>query len=241
MNNWNKEEIKALFDLVENFKTQNKTRIDAFTLHAQKYNRKPLSVRNFYYKQVDQFLQDKALKQQMDINLQKHQKNNYAKFSPNQVDKLLNHIKLQKKQGKSVRGACLEMSHGDIKTLTRLQNKYSAVRRKSNQKLEQANIINFPQQQKTPQQKLTDAEIQSLFLGLVNLIKKSAQVTAEQNQTAEKQKLSLVITNTTALMQQKNQKIEMLLKENKKLSANVVSLKQKLEQLRSNFVEKINV
>ena len=57
----------------------------------------------------------------------------------------------------------------------------------------------------------------------------------------EREKLSVVVRNTTLKMQQKNEKIDMLLAENQKLTKQVLCLKTKLEQMRSSFLEKIKI
>ncbi len=252
---WNDQEVKALFSLVEDFKKQNKTLLEAFSVHAQKFDRKPLSVRNFYYQKCDEILENQDLQRKLDINIKLHQKNNFAKFDERQTDKLLAFIKKRQQEGKSVRSACMELSNNDAKMLVRLQNKYRAEKQKQVEKQSSknslrteniatknsSNIISFPVEQKLVPQKLTDAEIQSLFLGLVNLIKKSTKQTMIEDIEKEREKLSVVVRNTTLEMQQKNEKIDMLLAENQKLTKQVLCLKTKLEQMRSSFLEKIKI
>lgn len=252
---WNEAEIKSLFKLVEKFKNENKSLLDAFSEHAKNFNRKPLSVRNFYYQKCDEILNSQALQKKFDINIKLHQKNNFAKFDDRQTQKLINFIKNRISQGKSVRSACMELANNDAKLLVRLQNKYRSETQKSQNLQKNStltdknsknlktidNIISFPVEQKLLPQKLTDAEIQSLFLGLVNLIKKSTLASVEEKTMSEREKLSLAIRTTTVELEQKNDKIEKLLEENQKLSKQVLSLKDKLKELRMSFVEKINV
>lgn len=259
-NTWNNEEIKQLFNTVENFKKQNKSLLDAFSQHAHEFNRKPLSVRNFYYLKVDEILHDKKLVDQFNINVELHQKNNFAKFDERQTQKLLNYIKSRTKNGKSVRSACLEIVGNDAKQLVRLQNKYRLeINKEKNQKTEKNqqkstnfanfseknsknqqkipnNLINFPVEQKLIPQKLTDAEIQSLFLGLVKLVKKSTLLDVEDEIKKEQEKLSVIIRKSTIEICEKNQKIEHLLGENKKLSSEVLKLKNKLEEMRTSLI-----
>lgn len=253
-NTWNNEEIKQLFNTVEKFKKQNRSLLDAFSQHAHEFNRKPLSVRNFYYLKVDEILHDKKLVDQFNINVELHQKNNFAKFDERQTQKLLNYIKSRTKKGKSVRSACLEIVGNDAKQLVRLQNKYRLeINKEKNQKkstnfanfseknskIQQKipnNLINFPVEQKLIPQKLTDAEIQSLFLGLVKLVKKSTLLDVEDEIKKEQEKLSVIIRKSTIEICEKNQKIEHLLGENKKLSSEVLKLKNKLEEMRTSLI-----
>lgn len=256
--NWNEQETKALFKLVEEYKKKHKPLLDAFCAHAKKFNRKTLSVRNFYYQKCDEVLNSENLQKKLNINIDMHQKNNFAKFDQRQTDKLLEFIKKRQRQGVSVRKACMEMANNDATMLVRFQNKYEQEKRKKMKDTKKSetsakkekdiknfknptNVISFPVEQKLVSQKLTDAEIQSLFLGLVNLIKKSAKQNLLDETNMERQKLSLVIRDTTIQMQQKNEKIERLLSENQKLSKQVLSLKSKIQELRAGYVEKINL
>ncbi len=47
---WGKEEIKNLIDTVSEMRQHNKSLMCAFVVHADKYNRSPNTVKNFYYK-----------------------------------------------------------------------------------------------------------------------------------------------------------------------------------------------
>lgn len=259
-NGWQKEEVQNLFRVVEEYKAKGKSLLDAFEFHAQKYNRKALSVRNFYYLKVDKFIHNQTLSKQFKINIQLHQKNNFAKFDERQTQKLLEYIKKRTSEGKSVRGACVEIVGNDAKKLVRMQNKYRLeMNRKKMQKMQKNtknsskndffsekipknqqkssnNLINFPVEQKLLPQKLTDAEIQSLFLGLVKLVKKSTLSTIEDEIKSEQEKLSVIIRKSAVEINQKNEKIEKLLNENKKLSTQVLSLKHKLEELRTSLI-----
>lgn len=259
-NGWEKQEVQSLFKLVEEFKSKGKSLLDAFEVHAKKYDRKPLSVRNFYYIKVDEFMHNQNLSKQFEINIKLHQKNNFAKFDERQTKKLLEYIKKRTKEGKSVRGACVEIVGNDAKNLVRMQNKYRLeMNREKNKKTQKNskilqkndvfgekngkneqnsknNLISFPVEQKLLPQKLTDAEIQSLFLGLVKLVKKSTLLSIEEEIKNEQEKLSVVIRKSTVEINQKNEKIEKLLSENKKLSTQVLTLKSKLEELRTSLI-----
>ena len=90
------------------------------------------------------------------------------------------------------------------------------------------NIISFPVEQKLIPQSLSEAEIQSLFVGLAKLVKKSALAEMEEKMKLEREKISIVVRKSTIEIGQKAEKIEKLLDENKKLSKQVLVLKEKL-------------
>ena len=46
---WSNQEVKELFNQVEQTKKSGRPLKDAFSAHAERYTRKPNSVRNYYY------------------------------------------------------------------------------------------------------------------------------------------------------------------------------------------------
>ena len=46
---WSNQEVKELFNQVEQTKKSGRPLKDAFIAHAERYTRKPNSVRNYYY------------------------------------------------------------------------------------------------------------------------------------------------------------------------------------------------
>lgn len=99
------------------------------------------------------------------------------------------------------------------------------------------NVISFPVEQKLIPQHLSEAEIQSLFVGLAKLIKKSALAEMEEKINLEREKISVMIRRSTIEIGQKAEKIDELLSENEKLSKQIIALKQKLEEMRSSYVK----
>ena len=177
---WDNSEVKELFDVVEDYKTKNKSLKLAFAIHAQKYGRKPNSVRNYYYHEVDNLKSDDKRLSSLGINLQLHEKTNVVYFSPEEEEELLNDIDEMVKKGVSVRKACLTLSGGDINQMLRFQNKYRNYLAKNKKEYETnlqteekvmpSNVVTFKKMSKT----LTDSEVQSLFMGLVRLVKRTA-------------------------------------------------------------------
>jgi len=181
---WENNEVKELFTVVENYKQKNKSLREAFQAHAEKYGRKPNSVRNYYYHEVDNLkVDDKRLKN-LGINLDNHNKTNIIYFSQEEEEKLMQDIDKMVKSGVSVRKACYNLSQGDVGQMLRFQNKYRNYLAKNNNKKEikpeideNSNIIMF---KKVQQRTLSDMEVQSLFMGLVRLVKKTAIEESEE-------------------------------------------------------------
>lgn len=179
---WKNSEVKELFSVVEDFKKQNKSLREAFLAHAEKYGRKPNSVRNYYYHEVDNLKEDERRLKNLGINLDKHNKTSIIYFSQEEEEKLMHDIDKMVKSGVSVRKACYTLSGGDVGQMLRYQNKYRNYLAKNTQKAssslgKDSNIIQF---KKVQQRTLSEEEVQSLFIGLVRLVKKSAIEESEE-------------------------------------------------------------
>ena len=254
---WSDEEIKELMQVVEKHKKANGSLLDAFEEFAQKNSRQTLSVRNFYYKKIDELTKNAELQKKFNVNISLHQKNNFAKFDERQTQKLLDYIKKRTKEGGSVRSACLELSNNDATKMIRFQNKYifetkklkeknasknsSSVLKQTQKQLQNEvcseNLIKFPVEVKNKPEALTDGEIQSLFLGLVRLIKNSAKLSVEEENKKQRENISLLLTKRDAELGQKKMMIENLENENENLCKKVLMLKQKLEELRATHLK----
>ena len=182
---WKNQEVKDLFKAVETIKDQNKSLKDAFFSHAKKYARKPNSVRNYYYMEVDRLKNDAKRLARLNIDLNKHKKNEIVYFSDKEQDKLLQDIDSLVKSGQSVRSACLKLSNGDISLMLRYQNKYrNYLAKQKPEDHSEGNIIKFAKKKTL----ISESELQALFMGLVRLVKRSAEETAnaKNNEALEK-------------------------------------------------------
>lgn len=215
---WNDDEVKALFEQVEKCKTEQTALQEAFILHAKAYGRKPNSVRNYYYKEVDNLSGDESRRKRLGLDLSAHGKTHFVSFEKVQEEELFEKIEELVSQGQSVRSACLTLSGGDLSKMTRYQNKYQNMKRKIE---EHAKIIPFKNKQT-----LTDADINSLFLGLVRLIKKSAQeqVGNESNQLLKKALADL--TKRTTELELLRGEFEMMKKQNQDLLLRLEKIKK---------------
>ena len=182
---WNDDEVASLFADVEECKQNRKALKHAFEKHANAFGRKLNSVRNYYYQEVENLKDDKNRCKNLKIDLKKHTKNHFLPF--NEKDKqVLAKVDDLVKSGSSVREACKSLSGGDVLLMTRLQNKYQNTKRSRRD-----NVIMFRKNKKN----LTESEINSLLMGLVKLIKKTAVEDYIESKRAEKE-------NATELLRQ---------------------------------------
>ena len=242
---WENDEVKQLFEVVEKIKKENKPLKIAFELHANKYDRKPNSVRNYYYHEVDNLEKDKKRLGEIGVNLKKHTKSEIRYFSDEEEKELMDKIDKEVKQGISVRKACLNLSGGDIEKMLRYQNKYRNFISKKKEKgsEESDKIIKFSKRKIA----ITDDEIKALFMGIVKLVKRS---TAEEIALHAKDELNGTKNELRRVISQLNSKeneIELLKKEflkikeeNELLSKNIMKERSnKAERLRKKLEQKI--
>ncbi len=217
---WNDEEVKSLFNEVEYCKNNQQALRMAFVLHAKKFKRKPNSVRNYYYKEVDNLASNEKRCKSLGIELEKHQKTHFVAFDEKEEEKLLNDVSEMVANGKSVRAACQILSGGNLSLMTRLQNKYQ------NSKKKESNVIPFRQKQKL----LTENDINSLFMGLVKLIKKTAIEDFMEKTKLEKQSSSFLLKKAFLDLNKKDKQIADLRADFEKLKEENKTLLTQLEK-----------
>lgn len=125
----------------------------------------------------------------------------------------------------------------DIKNFDKITNDFD----KPKENITSENVLSFPSNKPRNYAKLTDLEIQSLFSGLVNLIKKSTETQIQENIKNEQNKLSVVVRNTAIELNKKEEHIDKLLLENKKLTSKVLALQEKIDKLRISQIKKIDL
>lgn len=257
LSRWKDEEVKALFNMVEKYKIENKSLLHAFSEYAKLYGRKKNSVRNYYYQELNNLAKDNERCKSLDINIEKHKTNTINAFSELETRKIIKEILRLKCLGNSVRKACLTLAEGNVELMVRYQNKYRSVL-KSNANLigklleelkrdglnvaepkpATSNIIQF----KRPQQKsLDDKDINALFLGLIKLVKKTATENVEKKLSSELdfsnstlRKTLVKLSNTTQELNEAKLEKNRLLSENNKLKEENKNLKSEI----ANFLNK---
>lgn len=229
---WKDEEVKKLFCHVEQCTQGGKTLSEAFASYALISGRKPNSVRNYYYAELSALEQDSAKQKALGIDLKKHPKTVPNFFSAQETEQCMNQINQLVEKGYSVRKACLTLAGGDVAKMVRLQNKYRTMQKKQQPQQLPTNIISMPQ--KT--MRLTDAEINSLFLGLVKLIKTSAKQELGLAIKKETENANAALRQALVNISNKEQQYARLKKSFDLLKAENQKLDEKLKQLRSEQV-----
>lgn len=218
---WSDEEVKSLFLEVEKCKDENLPLREAFSIHAKKFGRKQNSVRNYYYADVENLKNDKNRLSRLGISLNKHEKAHFKKFEKGEEENLLRQIKNFQKSGISVRQACEKLSGGDLAVMTRLQNKYQNLTKRK----VPDNIIAFKKERL-----LTESDINSLFMGLVKLIRKAAVDELMEKTRIEKESSAYLLKRAFIDLNKKDKQITALRAEFENLKHENKELLEKIEE-----------
>lgn len=231
---WGNEEVKDLFETVEKVKEKNQSLRVAFSLHAQKYERKPNSVRNYYYHEIDNLKKDRKRLGEIGIDLSKHEKFEIKYFSHDEENMLMDKIDKEVQNGVSVRKACFNLSGGNAELMLRYQNKYRNFVAKEKPK-EENNIIKFTKKRTT----LTDGELQALFLGLVRLVKKNAVEEVGEKANIELRKAIVSLENKEREFDKLKTEFLKIKEENARLIDSLnTSRSEKAEKLKQKLLSK---
>jgi hypothetical protein len=201
---WEDSEIKSQFNCMLKTKKSNKSLLEGFREFAKKTKRKANSVRNYYYLEIENLSKDSERAKKLGINLSAHNVQHTDKFSDKETEQLVTEILRLKCLGFSVRKACLKLANNSAEEMLRYQNKFRSVMNNnknlytkclmslkknglSNPKFEKQieKNENVVYMKKPEVQKLTDEDMNSLFLGLVKLVKKNAIENIEKNLISE--------------------------------------------------------
>lgn len=116
---WSEAEKAMLADAVKKADESGASLRSVFEETGERLNRKPNSVRNFYYLQ---------LRNQEGAGMQRAVP--FVTFTEEEIHGLVKRILLGKSRGKSVRACVMEMADGDKAAMLRYQNKYRSVLKK---------------------------------------------------------------------------------------------------------------
>lgn len=247
---WKDEEVKELFDFIENGRKNNVPLIKLFSQYAHLTGRKPNSVRNYYYIELEALQEDESRTKKLGIDLSIHKKNDQKEFSDDETRELVMKILQMTSKGISVRKACLTLANGDITQMVRFQNKFRTVVVKQKELFDEClsklqtkdtkyvskrpdNVIAF----RNNKTSLTDSDINSLFLGLVKLVKKQATEQATKNQEIEITRANNMLRKTLVSLRQKEDEIKSLQKNFKLLSKENEKLSEEIKMLRGKNAE----
>lgn len=249
---WNIEEIKSLILAVKG--NTNKNLLKVFEEYAKNTNRNTFSVRNFYYRLIEETNVNKDVSNILEKNgLLKLLKTNH--FSESETEKLL--YALLKDEGISVRRACRKLAKNDEKLSIRMQNKYrNALKtqpelvskiledlRSKNIKTRNVSLNNILELPKQTTNTISQQEIQALFMGLVRLVKKSAQEEFECQLVDEVKSVNNQLQNSLIDLRRKEILVAELQEQNKILTHKLKLLENNLSNTQHtmlNHYSKIN-
>ena len=199
---WKDSEVKELFNLIENYRDKNASLLSAFSEYAKLSGRKRNSVRNYYYQELAELQKNSARAKSLKIDTSKHLITTSTLFSEFETKEILTKILRMNSTGISIRKACLTLAENDINKMVRYQNKYRSVLKNNPELIEdikkelKTNTKEIPNNvvylKKQETKCISESDINSLFLGLIKLVKKSAAESVERKILAD-----LEVSNST--------------------------------------------
>lgn len=245
---WNDKEVKKLFLMVEKTKQENSSLLDAFRSYAKKTNRKPNSVRNYYYQEISLLRNNPERAKALGIDVSLHEINNSNKFSKDETKKLVKAILRQKCMGVSVRKACLNLAKNDVNKMVRYQNKFRSIAKFDKElynqcftELKEEGLVNKEEKKgsnviymkKQPERKLSDEDVNSLFLGLIKLVKKTAVEDVEKELSSEAEFANSTLRKTLTKLAVAEKTIDTLSEKLEMAELNINSLQEENMQLKT--------
>ena len=250
---WTDEEVIKLFRFIEDGKKQNHNLSGMFSLYAKLTNRKPNSVRNYYYAELNELENNKERRENLGIDISLHQKVEQKEFTEDETENLVLEILRLTSKGISVRKACMQLADGDIDKMVRLQNKFRAVVVKNKSLYEKCleklnmevpnkrqakpnNVVSFV----NPKNLLSDSDINSLFMGLVKLVQKQTEERAIRENGGIGEKANEALKRMIIKINEKEKEIKNLQKLFRLESLKNQKLNIEIQDLRIKNAEKCN-
>lgn len=239
---WKDKEIKQLFDIVEKNKKENRSLLSAFSEYAKLSGRKRNSIRNYYYQELSELQKNKSRANKLNINIKNHIVNESVLFSTDETREIISNILKLNSEGYSIRKACLKLANNNVELMVRYQNKYRSVL-KSNPELineitKELNIKNKVMEttksnspnnliyfKKQEPKVISEKDINSLFLGLIKLVKKSAAESVEKKLISELDFANSTLRKTLVKLSKSEQDL-------KEMSSSFENIKIENEKLR---------
>ncbi|MBE5776168.1 MAG: hypothetical protein E7326_01515 [Clostridiales bacterium] len=175
-NGWQEAETALLWQEIEKAAVTGETLRSVFDRMGEKLERKPNSVRNYYYMQL-RSREGAAMRRAAP----------FETFSREEINALLREVLTAQGRGESVRSCVMRLSRGDQKRMLRLQNKYRSVLSKRPEwvseiaeELTREGIpCMMPQAQQTlpplRQPDVQDADAQALYRAVENLLRRAQE------------------------------------------------------------------
>ena len=233
MTNKKLDKIKNLFlNLQQLKKNKNISLNKAIEIVSNTLRIKKESTRNFYYKTLNFLRQNPDIAKSLGVDLNYFVKKDFEKFENSKKQDMFNFITNNLKLGKSVRQSCMELANNNAKLMLRYQNKFRNMQKQKTKKGEninmQQNVINITKAKKEMNKKITESEINSLFLGLVKIIKKSAQENADEELKIECKEANQNFRQTLIDLNKKEVELKKAIEVNRDLNLKIESQQQQI-------------
>lgn len=247
---WKDEEVIKLFRFIESEKNKGEKLTNIFYNFAKQNNRMPNSVRNYYYAELNNLIQNQKRREKLKIDLTLHKKSDAKEFTTQETEQVVTEILKLTQKGMSVRKACLTLANQDISQMVRYQNKFRSTIEKNKELYQKclnkigqnsikiktktpSNVIKIPDRRAV----LTEGDINSLFLGLVKLVKKQTQDEISKIYEKDKQKANEMLRRTLVEIAEKDNLIKDLRKQFKVLKQEKDKLNDEIRLLRIKTAE----
>lgn len=112
---WQEQEVQLLFQAVQEASQSGRALRDVFSDVAQTLQRKPNSIRNFYYARV------------RELPEVEQRKAPFRTFTQEELHQLLREVLMARGNGESVRACVTRLAEGDRARMLRYQNKYRSI------------------------------------------------------------------------------------------------------------------
>lgn len=241
------DRIKQLFTLVK----EGGSLASVFKKLSLKWGLSENSIRNFYYTEYKN-LMDKDYANKVGVSIEGIKKLTFNTFATDDKESLIKSVLEASANGESVRATCLRLSGGDANKMIRLQNKYRSTMKNEPEFVQEVvkkyNIKTTDNKENVltirRKARLSDSDINSLFMGLVRLIKNNSisevsEVLKKECNIAHKN-----LNETRAELKLVVHKLEEEKRKNKKLQSEIDVLmdNSKMEEFRKYLSAlKINV
>lgn len=227
------EKIKTLFLNIQKLKQDKKISLNkAIESVSNTLKIKSESARNYYYKSLNFLRLNPEIAKNMGIDLNNFIKKDFERFESDKKQYMFNFITSNLRKGKSVRQSCMELANNDAKLMLRYQNKFRNMQKQNNKKGEnkpmQQNVINITKAKRDMNKKITEREINALFLGLVKIIKKSAQENMEEELKTEVEEATQNFRQTLIDLNKKEVELKKAIELNRELNLKVESQQQQI-------------
>ena len=226
---WESKDIKSLFTFVASNSEQ--AVIKSLSVWALQHNKRPYSVRNFFYKILKLANDDKDVYTKLlDIGIDT--KNFFNKAKKIEDTKILLSKILDYRKKQSVWNVCLELANNNVDLAQKLQNKYrntiachpnivqQVITSLQNEGIPtritfaQKNIVSMPKQ---PTSTISERDLQSLVFGVINLIRRTTESNLNQKNQQEWQQINNHLQKALIDNRRKDVLLSELMAENQKI------------------------